>query len=51
MKDLCSVYHKRIQEEGRKCADAQFEKGDVASGPGAANYSSALDAVNILTPA
>ncbi|KAL7500440.1 hypothetical protein ACHAWT_008914, partial [Skeletonema menzelii] len=45
MKDLCSVYHaKIIQEEERKCADAQFERGAVVSGPGVANYSSALDA-------
>lgn len=44
MKDLCSVYHKKIiEEEERKCADAQFERGAVVSGPGVANYSSALD--------
>lgn len=45
MKDLCSVYHKKIiQEEERKCADSQFERGAVVSGPGVANYRSALDA-------
>ena len=45
MKDLCSVYHKKIiQEEERQCADSQFERGAVVSGPGVANYSSALDA-------
>ena len=45
MKDLCSVYHNKIiQEEDRKCADSQFERGAVVSGPGVANYRSALDA-------
>ncbi len=45
MKDLCSVYHTQIiQEEERKCADSQFERGAVVSGPGVTNYRSALDA-------
>ena len=44
MNDLCSTFHKKIaQEEERKCADSQFERGAVLSGPGVADYSSLLD--------
>jgi len=46
MKDLCSVYHKKIiQEEERRSADSQFQRGAVVTGPGIADYNgSALDA-------